>query len=169
MLSTPLSGRQACNFFVLLLLAIRTQQGVVAVLHVVDPKGHRTSARTATFEYFGKPAYDVSITKAGAYYLTGADICDPPESAVHGKIVFTDGQRATCPLSQTYDALDKLGALALVTLSRAYRPGLVCYLHDTWDPEAYALRSLLFVSPPFHCIQNQWRSYLKSYIPSIFS
>mmetsp|Transcript_68867 Transcript_68867/g.155791 ORF Transcript_68867/g.155791 Transcript_68867/m.155791 type:complete len:560 (-) Transcript_68867:507-2186(-) len=162
MLSTTLSGRQACYFFVLLQLAI-AQQGVFAVLHVVDPKGHRTSARTATFEYFGKPAYGVSITKAGAYYLTGADICDPPESAVHGKVVFTDGKHATCPLSQAYDALDKLGALALVSLSRTYRPGLACYLHYTWDPETYALRSMLFVDVSHFAVDaDTWKATLMS-------
>ena len=100
---------------------------------------------SSTFRYYGRPAHDQSIYDAQAVFLSGSEICNPLQSVVGGKIVFSDQSGAPCRLDHIYLSLSKAGALGFVWLGFSYTPGFLCYLHHTWDPNKYARRQMLMV------------------------
>ena len=102
---------------------------------------------TSTFRYYGRPAHDQSIYDAQAVFLSGSEICNPIESRVRGKLVFSDMLGQECRINHVYRTLSNAGALGFVVILFFFEtPGFYSYLHQAWDRNKYANRQMLMVT-----------------------
>ena len=93
--------------------------------------------------YYGESSHGSSIIDAEAIYIDSRVACDPAPSLVRGKIVFVYYDIDECNLEETYIKLDQAGACGFVFIGPYSPPGMLSYMHYSWDTNKHLERIMM--------------------------